>query len=163
MEKKGMKPLGISLIVLLIIAIVIVGIVAFTSHPNATGNVIGGSTPVAAPNMSNNNMMKLSDSPYADYAYLISGDQLSPETQQAISGFSINKQANSDGTTTVNLIALNPEYQNQSYTIKSGQSLYFIEKSMGDDGNGAENFLGDDHAIVVDSSGYIVQGPTTFN
>jgi hypothetical protein len=70
---------------------------------------------------------------------------------------------NSDGTTTYNLIALNSEYQNQSYTLQSGQSLYFIERSMGDDGNGSENFLGDDHAVIVDSSGYIIQGPTSFS
>jgi hypothetical protein len=154
MEKKGLKPLGISLIALLIIALIIIGFVIFSNKPPVTSNTIASG---------NTNETKLSDSPYANYAYLISTTPLSSDAQQAISGFSINEQTNSDGTTTLNLIALNPEYQNQSYTLKSGQSLYFIERSLGDDGNGAENFLGDDHAIIVDSNGYIVQGPTTFN
>lgn len=158
MEKKGLKPLGISLIVLVVIALVIVGVVLFSSHPNSTGNVVaGGSNTVSGQNSSNtNNAIKLSDTSYANNAYLISSDTLSPEAQQAISGFNINKQTNSDGTTTITLVAINPEYQNQSYTLQSGQSLYFIEMSMGDDRNGSETFLGDDHAVVVDSNGYIV-------
>lgn len=131
------------------------GFVLLSPHPNSTGSVVSGN--------SNSNETKLSDSPYANYAYLISSDPLSADAQQAISGFNINKQTNSDGTTTINLIALNPEYQNQTYTLQPGQSLYFIERSMGDDGNGTENFLGDDHAIIVDSNGYIIQGPTSFN
>ncbi len=158
MEKKGLKPLGISLIALLAISLIIVGIVLFSSHPNSTGNIIAGSTNSVASgqNTSNTNLVKLADTPYANSAYLISSNTLSPEAQQAISGFNINKQTNSDGTTTINLVAINPEYQNQSYTLQSGQSLYFIETSWGDDGNGSENFLGDDHAVVVDSNGYIV-------
>lgn len=156
MQKKGLKPLGISLIALVIIAIIIVGFVIFSNKPVATSNAVVSSA-------STSNETKLSESPYANYAYLISSYPLSSEAQQAISGFNINKQANSDGTTTINLVALNPEYQNQSYTLQQGQSLYFIERSMGDDGDGSENFLGDDHAIIVDSNGYIVSGPTTFN
>jgi hypothetical protein len=150
MEKKGLKPLRISLIALLIVTLIIVGFVIFSNKPSTTSNAI------ASGNISSN-QVKLADTPYANSAYLISSDTLSPEAQQAISGFSINKQTNSDGTTTINLIALNPEYQNQSYTLQSGQSLYFIETSWGDDGNGSETFLGDDHAVVVDSNGYIVQ------
>jgi hypothetical protein len=155
MKKKGMKPLGISLVTLIIVAIGIVGIIALSHKPTATSNAIVSGN--------NSGMQKLSDSPYASYAYLISTDTLSLDTKQAISGFQINKVMNSDGTTTYNLIALNSEYQNQSYTLQSGQSLYFIERSMGDDGNGSENFLGDDHAVIVDSSGYIIQGPTSFS
>jgi len=150
MQKKGMKTLGISLIAIVILALVIGGIAILSNKPTTTMNAI------ASGNV-NSNQTKLSESPYANYAYLISSDSLSSEAQQAISGFNINKQTNSDGTTTINLVALNPEYQNQSYTLQPGQSLYFIERSMGDDGNGSETFLGDDHAIVVDSNGYIIQ------
>ena len=162
MEKKGLKPLGISLIVLLAIALIIVGIVLFSSHSNSTGNVIAGSsTPIASPQNTSANMMKLSDSPYANYAYLISTNPLSSQAQEAITGFQLNTTSNSDGSTTYILTAIKQSYYNQSYTIQPGQNLYFIERSMGDD-NVADNDdynLGDDFAIVVDSNGYIIQGP----
>ncbi|HTY44351.1 MAG TPA: hypothetical protein VMC80_03845 [Patescibacteria group bacterium] len=153
MNKKGLKFFGGLLAVLIVLAIVIGGwLILSRGNSSSTANAVAGSS----------NETKLSDSPYANYAYLISSDTLSPEAQQAITGFQINKAANSDGTTTYNLIASNPEYQNQSYTLQPGQSLYFIERSLGDDNDGTEGFLGDDHAIIVDSNGYIVQGPLNF-
>lgn len=100
---------------------------------------------------------KLSDSRDANNAYLISGDTLDAATQRAISGFSIQKTPNADGTTTISLTSSNPEYQNQSYTLQSGEQLYFIERSLGDDSNNEEGALGDDSAIIVDAQGYIVQ------
>jgi len=104
-----------------------------------------------------NNNVKLSDSPYANYAYLISGDTLSADAQTAITGFSMQKTANPDGTTTIALSSTNPEYQNQSYTLQSGQQLYFIERTLGDDSGNEDSNLRDDMAIIVDANGYIVQ------
>lgn len=161
MKKKGLKPLGISLIILLAIALIIVGVVLFSSHPNSTGNVIAGSSTAPIVNVSTTGMMKLSDSPLANYAYLISMTPLSSQAQEAITGFQLNTTSNPDGSTTYILTAVKQSYYNQSYTLQPGQSLYFIERSMGDD-NAADNDdynLGDDFAIVVDSNGYIIQGP----
>ena len=98
------------------------------------------------------------DSQYANYAYLISGDTLSSDAQTALTGFDLKKTDNADGSTTYDLVATNPEYQTQEYTIQPGQSLYFLEGSLGDD-SGGEHMLGDDAAIIVDSNGYIVSGP----
>ena len=152
MKKKGAKALGIILGILIVVALIIVGAVIFSHHPSSTGNVVSnpGSSGVL-----------FADSPYANFAYLLSSSSLSPEAQQALTGFNVEKHANSDGSITYDLVAINPEYQNQSYTLKPGQSLYFIESSFGDDATGSENFLADDSAIVVDSGGYIVQGPGT--
>jgi preprotein translocase subunit SecG len=176
MEKKGLKPLGISLIVLLVIAIVIVGFLLFSSHPNSTGNVIAGSSnsnmmtsgnaaPPQKPTMMNFTGMLLSNSPLANYAYLISTNPLSSQAQEAIIGFQLNSTPNPDGSTSYTLTATKQGYVSQAYTVQPGQSLYFIERSLGDD-NAADNDdfnLGDDFAVVVDANGYIIQGPSVLS
>ncbi len=151
MEKKGLKPLGITLVVLAALAVIIIGFVIFTPH-TSTGKTIFTTSSVGT---------SFSNSPYYPYAYLISTPTLSSDAQEAITGFQLNTTSNSDGSTTYILTALKQSYYNQTYTIQPGQQLYFIERSMGDD-NVADNDdynLGDDFAIVVDSSGNIVQGP----
>jgi hypothetical protein len=158
MEKRGLKPLGIVAIFVAVIVVAIAGFVLFTPHsPTSTGKAISA--------VSKSIGMPLSSSPYANYAYLISGETLSPEAQQALAGFQLNSTLNGDGSTTYVLTAVKQNYYNQTYTIKPGQNLYFIERSMGDD-NVADNDdynLGDDFAIVVDSSGNIIQGPNMTN
>ncbi len=99
--------------------------------------------------------VKLSDSPDAGNAFLISGDSLSAEATQALTGFTINKQIMPDGTTKITLTAIDPEYKNQEYTLEVGQSLYFIDRSLRDD-NSQEANIGDDFGIITDSDGYII-------
>jgi hypothetical protein len=103
-----------------------------------------------------NSGTKLSDSPYASYAHLISGDSFDAGTRQALIGFTVDKTVNTNGTTTIVLNATNPEYNTQTYTLQPGQQLYFIERNLGDDA-GQERNLGDDAAVIVDAQGYIVQ------
>jgi nitrogen fixation-related uncharacterized protein len=110
-----------------------------------------------SPVQNNNSPVKFSDSQYANSAYLISIDSYDSRTQQALSGFDVNKTTLADGTLHVVLTAKSAEYQTQTYDVKPGQKLYFIEKSLGDDSSGSDRFLGDDHSILVDASGYIVQ------
>ena len=95
--------------------------------------------------------------PYASKSYLISGETLDSSAQKAISGFSLTKKNLADGSVEITLKALSSEYQDQSYTLKSGEKLYFIEASGGDDSppNG-EYSLGDDHAVIVDANGFVV-------
>jgi len=102
--------------------------------------------------------MLFSGTPEYRYAHLISGDQLSADAQEAISGFSWNRTMDADGTVHVTLKALSPNYSDQSYTLQSGQSLYFIERSLGDDTHDNDGTLSDDTAVVVDANGYVV-GP----
>lgn len=155
-EKKGMSKTFIA--VICVIVILIAAYLIFSSG-SSTGSAVQNTNAGASQQTPQSGMVKLSDSQYANYAYLISTDPLSADAQQAITGFNIQKTSNPDGSTTYNLVAVNPEYQNQTYTIQQGQSLYFIERSLGDDSNGADNFPGDDMALVVDSNGYIVSGP----
>ncbi len=99
--------------------------------------------------------MKLSDSSYADSAYLISGDLLSADAQKALVGFTLTKKVQADGSTLFSLAATNPEYTSQQYSVQAGQSLYFVDRSLGDDA-GIESNQGDDFGIITDANGYIV-------
>ena len=107
--------------------------------------------------------VKFSDQPYYNSSYLISSDNLSTDAQAALSGFSLSKKAMPDGTTQITLKALSTEYHDQQYTLKPGEQLYFIEKTLGDDQANQDSNLHDDTAVVVDSQGNVVQGPTDFS
>ena len=131
-----------------------------TSSPTDTGSPASGPIPPNGPATTQNlPPVKLADSRFAPNAYLISGDTLDAAAQQATSGFTIQKTANADGTTTISLSSSNPEYQNQTYTLQPGQKLYFIETALGDDNNNQENNLGDDRALITDADGNIIQMP----
>ncbi len=97
------------------------------------------------------------DSPFAANAYLISTSTYDARTQQALNGFSVDKKTLADGSLQITLNAQNTEYQTHTYVVKPGESLYFIERSLGDDGGNKDINIHDDQAVVVDGQGYIVQ------
>lgn len=106
---------------------------------------------------------KFTDQSYYNKSYLISEDTLNEDAQKAISGFKLDKQSLLDGTKQITLKALNPEYHDQAYTLKTGEQLYFIEKFMGDEPTiEDEKNLKDDTAVVVDSQGFVTQEPRDF-
>lgn len=104
---------------------------------------------------------KFTDQPYYKMSYLISGDTLSADAKMALTGFSMDKKVQSDGTTQITLRAQKTEYHDQQYTLQKGDQLYFIEKFLGDDNNegNEDKNMGDDQAVVVDSQGNVVNRP----
>ncbi len=145
MKKRKAIVLG----VVVLIAAAIIAVLAFSLSGRAVSNQ----------NSSSGSGALFSSSQFYPYSYQIFPGALSPEAQRAVTGFRLETQNDSDGSVTIKLIAINPEYQNQTYNVQPGQKLYFIERSLGDDSGGEERFPGDDAAIVVNSAGYIVQGP----
>ncbi len=109
-----------------------------------------------------NSTVKFAEQSYFKNAYLISTDTLSTEAKTALAGFKMDKQTLPDGTIQINLKALEPQYHDQSYTLKDGEQLYFIDKFLADDSSGTESNIGDDTAVIVDSQGNVVQQPTGF-
>jgi hypothetical protein len=98
-----------------------------------------------------------SSSPYVANAHLISTTSTyDAATQQALKGFQVKKQVLADGSLQVTLIALQSEYPNQSYTVKSGEKLYFVEASSADDSVNEDHAPADDRAILVSSNGMIL-------
>jgi len=151
------KNIGIIAAVLLL-AVVITACTTTGTTPGQTttgANNPSVNTPPAGTATGTSSKVLLTDEPYANNAYLISGDTLDDTAKNAMSGFSMSKTQNSDGTTTIALSSTNPEYQNQSYTLQPGQKLYFIEMSGGDDSNNQEGALSDDKAVIVDADGYV--------
>lgn len=125
------------------------------------GQTMQSSSPKATsqPTKPSLTMQKFSDSNDFQYAYKIFPGALSSQAKQAITGFAMTTKNMPDGSTQISLTAQEPQYKNQQYMIKSGYSLYFIERMLGDD-NTSENMdknLNDDTAIIVDPQGYISQ------
>lgn len=139
-------------------AVLGVVLISFYFSAGISGNFVDAKQTQATSQQaaSQQTQVKLADSEYAPYAFLISGDTISPDTQAALAGFTLDKTALPDGSTQIVLSTSHRGYVNQTYTLKQGQQLYFIETSMGDDNDGFEGSLSDDTALVVDSQGYIV-------
>lgn len=145
--------------VLLVVALAIGGYFIFGRASNGAASSSQTSQPSsqAASSQQTGQQVRFADTQYANYAYLISGNTISSNAQAALAGFQRSVTVQADGSQVVTLKALNPNYQNQQYTVQPGQQLYFIETSFGDDrAPDGEYSLGDDGAVLVDQNGYIV-------
>ncbi len=104
-----------------------------------------------------NQKIKLSNTRYWNYAYLISGNNLNNQAKTALSGFDRKMKTLSDGSVKITLKATSPNYNNQEYILKKGEKLYFIETALNDDPQFKEYNLGDDIAVRVNANGYILK------
>lgn len=148
-QNKSSKGIIITLVIVVILVASYFVYSGFSAKSPVNGNAVNS-----------NQNVKLADSKFAQSSYLISGETLSKEAQDAISGFSLERNVLSDGRINITLIALSPEYQSQNYVIQPEYSLYFIESYPGDDSppKGEGPSLMDDHAVVVDPQGYVLSG-----
>lgn len=145
-------------------AIIVLGFIgAFVAAQHGASNANTGAVPAQAnveaattTSTSNSGAQAFGASQYVQYAYLISTSTYDANTQKALTGFTVSKTTNPDGSLGITLNAQNPEYKTQQYTVQQGQKLYFIERSLGDDQNGQDRMLRDDTAILIDSQGNIV-------
>ena len=112
-------------------------------------------TPTAAATVS---AQKFQDSEMRQYAYQLYPGPISAQTKEAMAGFEMQTQMLADGTAQINLTSTNPEYKDQQYLIKPGETLYFIEMNSGDDSadENTDRNLADDTAVVVDAQGNMV-------
>ena len=148
-QNKSSKGIIIAVIIIVVLIAAYFTYSTFSSKPSVSGNVVAS-----------NQNIKLADSKFAKSSYLISGETLSNDVQNAISGFNLTREVLADGRINITLVALNPEYSNQNYVIAQNYSLHFIESTFGDDSppNGENPSLMDDHAVVVDPDGYVLSG-----
>ena len=162
------------LIAIIVIIAAILGIWLYSSNSNSTSVQNTGASDNSSPSADNSASQSPADnssaqagksantgelfsaSRSAKHAYLISTSLYDAKTKEALSGFTVSKKTLSDGSMEITLNAKKSGYQTQTYTVKPGEKLYFIETSMGDDENGRDELLGDDHAVLVDANGYIV-------
>jgi hypothetical protein len=114
-------------------------------------------SPAAGGGAAASGRMKLSETRYWKYAYLISNDALDDQAKAALSGFTRKREMLPDGSVKITLKALSPRYRDQTYILKKNEKLYFIETAWGDDPQFQEYNLGDDRGVKVDANGYILQ------
>jgi len=69
---------------------------------------------------------------------------------------SVKKRTLADGSLQITLVALQSEYPDQTYVVKSGEQLYFVEASAADDSVSEDHAPADDRAILVSASGVIL-------
>ncbi|MDE2026026.1 MAG: hypothetical protein KGJ07_06025 [Patescibacteria group bacterium] len=93
---------------------------------------------------------------HAYLVYPVSGD-LPADAKVAMSGWELGSTQNADGSTTVTLTPSNSEQEDhkQTFTLQSGDKLYFVELNLQDDQNGNDHLWFDDLGIVTDSNGII--------
>jgi len=139
-------------VLLIGLAVVLVGsawVVLTVSNKATANNVVVSSSQVK---------QKFMDSSEGKNAFLIYPGPLNSQAKMAINGFDLKTETLSDNSTKVTLTSTNPEYKDQSYTIKPGEKLYFIEMFAGDDNvsENKDNSLRDDTAVIVDAQGYAI-------
>jgi len=140
-----------------LVAVLALVLVLLTACANQSTAPVSSPTPaINTPAAADSGKVKFSDSPDSKNAFLISGDALDADAKAAMAGFDMKKTVLADGSFQITLTSTNPEYKDQSYTLKQGEKLYFIERFMGDDVGTEEKNLKDDIAIIVDADGYIV-------
>lgn len=101
--------------------------------------------------------IKLTDSKYARYAYLISNRNLSDKADRALDGFRRTRTRVNASAVRVTLTPYEPRYDNYSVLVRNDQRLYFVETSLSDDAPKRETELDDDAPVKVDGNGYVIQ------
>lgn len=96
-------------------------------------------------------------SPMMKFVHKIDLNNLSDDAKKATIGFAINSHAQEDGSTIITLTPKDADDQNQQYILKSGQVLYFVEMTPGDDKKDADKDMNyrDDYGIITDAKGII--------
>jgi hypothetical protein len=97
----------------------------------------------------------LSSSAYAHYAY-----QLYPapssQASAATAGFSV-KVTPGSGSFSLSVSAVGTSAAPQTSTYPTGDRVYFVETTLGDDSNNSDYNFGDDGVVITDAKGRIVQ------
>ncbi len=130
---------------------------------NQPGPGANGSPNQAGPNARGGRQMMLpkgtnfNSSPLKPYAYQIAPGTISDAVKKVLTGFTVDSVANADGSTTVTLTPKNSEDQHQQYTVKQGQTLFFIEQTPVDDNADSDTDMNyrDDYGIITDANGIV--------
>ena len=82
---------------------------------------------------------------------------LATSTKQAMGAFSYTQENLGNNTYRITLTNNAEDYSGQSVVVTSGQAVYFIEPSTGDDSASEDSITTDDSLVAVDAQGYILQ------
>lgn len=142
--------------IIIIVTIIVLLIIGFLIYNNSKGENQNNPYSNSSVSTIHSSQELFANSALAQNAHLISAPTFDTATEQALSGFTVTKKALPDGSTQITLNSQNSEYQTQTYVVKLGQKLYFIENFLADDTGTADKNVKDDTAVLVDENGYIV-------
>lgn len=118
-------------------------------NPSASTSTIQSSTTVSQGNGSGT---LFSSEPYYGYSYLIAPGSLSPQSNAALDGYGMTASNSTSGEN----VTISYSGRSVSTNLSSGDKLYIVETSFGDDAPGYEGSPADDGFVVVGSSGYVL-------
>ena len=98
----------------------------------------------------------LSSTSYAPYSFRVYPGPESLQTRQATAGFRLQVTPQS-GSFRLRVAAAGSGQGAQTSSFPSGDRVYFIEASLGDDSGDLDYNFGDDGVVVTDASGHVVQ------
>ena len=106
-------------------------------------------------------LMQSTGQPFAQYAYVSSAHEIFPtpaaDATKALGAFSFSKTDLGGGAFRITLTNSNEGYKGQSVVVGSGQTVYFIERSTGDDSDAEDSVTTDDILVAVDAQGNILK------
>ncbi len=98
----------------------------------------------------------LSSTQYASVAYQVYPGPESAQTKTATAGFNISVKV-SGNNEIVSVSVPGSSSAPQTSTFQKGDSVYFVETSLGDDSGSSDYSMGDDGIIVTNSQGRIIE------
>jgi hypothetical protein len=101
--------------------------------------------------------MKLADNPIAQFATKIAPGDLTDSAKAVMTGFNMTSKPQADGSVIVSLMPKDSDDQAQQYTVKKGETLYFIEQTPVDDNADKDVDMNyrDDYGVIVDANGIV--------
>lgn len=148
----------------ILLAVVIAGLAYLKFKPTAKGGVseakngTGETSVRRTPPQKPQPGDKLADLSVAQFAFKVAPGELTSAGKTALTGWDIKTSTQKDGSITVVLVPNKTDDQKQSYTVPSGDSLYFVEMSTGDDNQqaGTDSRLQDDYGLIVNADGIVL-------
>ncbi|MDE1865364.1 MAG: hypothetical protein KGH94_01850 [Candidatus Micrarchaeota archaeon] len=145
-------------VVFLAVAVVVAGLLAAVVINTGLSHVpsnSGSSTSTVAQIQQQNRSASVlfSSTPYYAYSYQIYPGAVSPQAKSAMDGYSMNISQAAAGAEN---ITISVQGRSGTIAITSGERLYIVETSFGDDAPGYEGSVGDDGFVVADQNGYVL-------
>ncbi len=142
-------------VAVVVVIIAIAAIARYSMSNNKAAPLITSPTTLNSAAASTSGPVKLANSQYASYAYLIYPN--SSKNNYVAAGFNITINNLNNGSVKVTIAALGNTGSNTNFTFPANYELYYIDQSIGDDAPPSSDYVAaDDHVVLVNSSGYIV-------
>ncbi len=134
----------------IIVLIVLVGLIAIFFRGQQVGTRLASSS--ATQQGTNASGTLFSQEPYYGYSYQIAPGSLSAQSKAALDGYTMTTSQTPGGEN----VTISISGRSSTVTLASGETLYVVETSFGDDGPGYEGSLADDGFVLVGQNGYVV-------